>query len=154
MSRELTVHQQQKGSPGYCKICASALLPGINKMLREERTYREIIEWAGEFNEKFVRQTLAKHKEHITDPKTTFVDQARKNPIIKRASNEEFLDAVRDAGFAKVAANPESVTVSQALKAAQISMQAKKNNDGLTVVLVGVMTGKADEVIEGEWKEI
>lgn len=151
MTTELAV---QAGGPGYCKICASNLLPAINKKLREGQNAAEIIAYAAEFNEKFVRQTLYKHKQHITDPKTTLVERARKNPVIKRASNEEFLDAVRDAGFAKVIADPDSVTVSQALKAAQISMQAKKNTDSIQLVLVGVMTGKADDVIEGEWKEV
>lgn len=148
------VTTQAPGSPGYCKICASSLLPAINKKLREGVSAPEIVEWAAEFNETFVRQTLYRHKEHITDPKTTLVDRARKNPVIKRASNEEFLDAVRDAGFAKVLNDPDSVTVGQALKAAQISMQAKKNTDSIQLVLVGVMTGKADDVIEGEWKEV
>lgn len=143
-----------KGGPGWCKICASPLLPQINTMLREGKKSTKIIEWAAEFNLEFVRQTLYKHKEHITDPKTTLVDRARRNPVIKRASNEEFLDAVRDAGFAKVAANPEDVSIGQALKAVQISMNAKKANEGVQLILVGVMTGKADDVIEGEWKEI
>ena len=142
-----------RGGPGYCKVCASPNVAQINKMLRDGRTSTKIIEWAGEFGEHFVRQTLYKHKEHITDPKTTFVERAKKNPIIKRASNEEFLDAVRDAGMAKVLDDPDSVSIGQALKAAQISMNAKKTNNGIQLVLVGVMTGRADDVIEGEWKE-
>jgi hypothetical protein len=141
------------GQPGYCKICDNRLLPAINKKLVNGVPYTQIIAWAAEFNESFVRQTLAKHKEHIKHPKVTFVEQARRNPIIVPSSNEEFLDAVRDAGMAKIKDDPDSVTVGQALKAAQISMQSKQNNKGINIVLIGVMTGRADEVIEGEWKE-
>lgn len=143
------------GGPGFCKICASSVLPQINNMLRDNASSTKIIEWAKEFNLVFVRQTLYTHKEHITDTKTTYVDRARKNPIIKRASNEEFLDAVRDAGFAKVANDPDSVSIGQALKAVQISVNAKKANEGVNIILVGVMTGKAETVIEeADWKEL
>lgn len=148
------------GQPGYCKICASDLLPAINDMIKQGKNAAQIQRWTKEYNLTFARQTLYNHREHITDPKTSFVDQARKSPVIKRVSNRDFLEAVRDAGAARAMADPDSVSVDQALKATQIMMQDKKGHDGLTLVLMKVMTGRIDEVIdepmliEGEYTEV
>ncbi len=148
------------GQPGYCKLCASDLVPKINEMLRNGKNAAQIQKWCKEYNLTFARQTLYTHKEHITDPKTSFVDKARANPVIKRVSNRDFLEAVRDAGAARAMQDPESVSVDQALKATQIMMQDKRGHDGLTIILVKAVTGHIDEVIdppmliEGEYTEV
>jgi len=129
-------------------------------MIKKGKNAAQIQRWTKEYNLTFARQTLYAHKEHITDPRVSFVSQARSNPVIKPVNNRDFLEAVRNAGAARAVADPESVSVDQALKATQIMMNDKKGHDSLTLVLMKVMTGHISEVIdepmliEGEFTEV
>lgn len=155
MSTELAVVSKAGfGKPGYCKICASALLPQINKMIKEGQNAAKIGRWAKEFGLTFARQTLYAHKEHITDPKTSFVQQARRNPVVKNVSTRQFLEAIRDSAAAKAVADPDAVSIDHGLKAAQILSNDKKGAEGIKLILMSVMVGRADEVIEGEYTDV
>ncbi len=154
MTQTAIVAKTGFGSPGYCKICASSLLPQINKMIAEGANAAKIARWAKEFNFTFARQTLYAHKEHITDPRTSFVDKARRNPVIKKVSNNQFLEAIRDAAAAKAVEAPELVSIDHGLKAAQILQNDKKGADGIMLVLMKVMSGNQEDVVEGEFTDV
>lgn len=141
------------GKTGYCKICDSPYAHQVNLLLQKKLTYPQISAALEPFEFRFNRGTLRNHKTHSTDPKTTFVRAAQKNPALSEVSNEEYLRQVRNAAAANVAANPEAVTVDQGIKAAQVMMQDRNTRDALGIVLMKTLTGRSDEVIEGEWRE-
>ena len=69
-----------------------------------------------------------------------------------QVSEDQFLDSLIKIGNAKIAADPDAVTVDQALKAVQIKKNAGQKKDGAQV-LVAILTGTRDmedQVIEGE----
>ena len=142
------------GKAGYCKICDSPFTQQVNLLLVKKLTYPEIAAALEPFEFRFNRATLRKHRDHSTDPKTTFVRRAQADPAIREVTNEGFLKAVRDAAAANVVAQPEAVTVDQGIKAAQAMMQDRNQRDALGIVLMKTLTGRSQEVIEGEWREV
>lgn len=117
------------GQPGYCKICASDLASQINKKIKLNEKLVEIRRWAAdEKGFRFSAPTLTTHVKHITDPKTTFVEAARENPVIRRVTQEEFLRTLVDIGSQKATDDPGSVTINHAIRAASI-LEAKQNKD-------------------------
>lgn len=141
-------------STGTCKICMSSLSRQFNKRLARGDSYPQIIAWAADNDFKISKPTLIQHKRHITDPKTTAVEQARKNPVIKRTSHEEFLQMLVDAGAAMVTENPGNVSMDHAIRAAQtLATKGDKQRD-IILVLAERLSPKALPVIEGDWREI
>lgn len=146
-------------SLGYCKVCKSSLVREINKRLKRSDSYPSIVEWCATHDFKVTRQKLADHKQHITDPKETLVDHARRNPAIKNGvSNDEFLQAIVDIASTRIAENPDEVTLTHALKAAQIREAKKQSKNNLLVVFaersMGRLPGQPVDVIEGSWTPV
>jgi hypothetical protein len=149
------------GQSGYCKVCASELKAEINKRLKRGETYPAIMAWAKSKGFPISKPTLIKHKQHITDPKTTFVEEARKRPEIKRVTHTEFLQSVVDTAAAKVAESPDEVTLDHGLRAAQaLGAQKDRTSDAINV-LVLALTGNLrpqistqDDVIEGDYRVV
>lgn len=147
-------------SLGYCKVCRSSLVREINKRLKRDDTYPSIVEWCATHDFKVTRQKLADHKAHITDPKETLVDHARRNPAIKNGvSNDEFLQAIVDIATQRISVNPDEVTLGHALKAAQIRETRKQGQTNVLVQIARVFTAqieppKPTEMIEGSWAEL
>lgn len=109
--------------------------------------------WAEEHEFKVTKPTLIRHKRHVTDPKTTVVEEARKNPVIKRVSHDEFLQSLVDIGAAKAAANPDDVSLDQSIRAAQTLSQKGGSQTNVLLILAQRMAPPALE-IEGEWQEM
>ena len=142
-------------STGFCKVCSSSLAKQINKRLARGDSTTKIIAWAGDNDFSITKPTLLKHKKHITDPRTTFVDEAKKNPVIKRTNYDEFLQALVDVGAARAAERPEDVTLDQSIRAAQtLAQRNDKRVDVLLVLAERLAPKQLEPVIEGEWIEL
>lgn len=145
------------GKPGYCKLCAFSEVGELNAHLKEGWNARQINDWLNTFGTRANRQTIYAHKSHITDPQDKLVAYAERAPVvIKNSSTEDFLQALQDIGFSKAVADPESVTIDHALKAAQIKVAAKKEGDSIQIVLAQVFTGRLPhmDIVEGEAREV
>ena len=142
------------GKPGYCKICDSPFAFQVNKLLSKGQNYTQVTKALEPFDFTFNRQTLYKHRDHSSDPKTTFVKKAQREGAVTTVSNEQFLESIRDAAARNVELSPESVTVDQGIKAATSLMADRTTKDTLAIVLMKVMTGRREEVIEGDWREV
>lgn len=142
------------GKPGYCKICDSPFLYQVNFLLNEKKNSAEIARALAPFNFTFDRATLRKHREHSSDPKTTFVKKAQEEGAVRTVSNEEYLARIRDAAARNLEQAPHTVTVDQGIKATAVLMQDRNQRDTLKIVLMKTMTGRSHEVIEGDWSEI
>lgn len=145
------------GSPGYCRVCDSDLLRDINARLRKGQAIAAIERWLRDDKGFPVSQpTLRRHREHITDPKTTFVESARKNPRIKRGvTTQDFLQTLVEIGAEKADADPDSISIDQSIRAAQILEGRKdKQVDVLLVIARSLMGQAPPEIIEGEYREV
>lgn len=104
--------------------------------------------------------TLYAHREHIKHPQDRIVSAVEKRQREggiqpARTSHEEFLQSLVSIGAAKVAADPESVTVDQALKAAKIQSDTKKKGGGNNILIQLFTEGAGDaRIIEGEAEEL
>lgn len=113
----------------------------------------KVVDWSKQIGFPVTKPTVLKHKRHITDPKTTAVEQARKNPAIKRVTHDEFLQTLVDIGAATAASAPEVVTMDQSIRAAQtLANKSDKKIDFLLVLAERLMPKQ--EMIEGEWEEL
>ena len=144
---------------GHCRACRWERAKELNKRLARGDQLNATVEWADSKDFKISRWTLAKHKEHITDPRQTFVEAARSNPAIKgNVSNDEFLQAVIDAAASNAITNPEAITVSHGLKAAQIREAQKDKQVNVLMLLARAFTQRIEtqpvELIEGSYTEL
>lgn len=151
------------GKLGYCSLCASEIEPELNKRLKADWKAPAIQEWMAKFTKPdgrpmyANRQTIYAHKKHITssqDRVVSYAQRARENPVIKTASNRQFLEAVRDIGFQRAQDNPEEITISDALKAVQIMESTKEKTGDVYVILASVMARNEPVVIEGTGVEV
>jgi hypothetical protein len=77
------------------------------------------------------------------------------NPVIKNATTDQFLEAIKDIGFRRAQQNPDEVTVDHALKAASILSQKKENGTNVFLLMAKVITGNAPAVVvEGQSEEV
>lgn len=153
-----------QGKPGYCKLCS--LQP---PRLQDEFDQRvldyspvKLNAWMKTRVEGWKpadRATVYKHRKHVMHPQDKVVNAVQRRAQnhgvqAPRTSEQEFLDAVIAAGRANLTANPEAITVDQALKATQISQQGKQRGDA-NQTLVAIFTGnyKPEDIIEGEYTE-
>lgn len=142
-------------STGSCKVCSSGLAKQFNKRLDRGDSYTKVMAWAADQDFKVSKPTLINHKRHITDPKTTVVEQAKKNPAIKRTSHEEFLQTLVDIGAARAAENPDDVSLDQSIRAAQtLASKGDKRVDVLLVLAERLSPKQLEPVIEADWREI
>lgn len=142
-------------STGSCKVCSSTISKALNKRLARGDSTTKIIEWAAANDFSVTKPTLLKHKAHITDPKTTMVEQARRKPAIKRVSHDEFLQSLVDIGAARAAENPGDVTLDQSIRAAQTLAQRGNGQTNVLLILAERLSPKQLEpVVDGDWREI
>lgn len=162
------------GKTGYCKLCQSELAPGLNKLIKEGKSFGEALDYMSPRGLTFSKATFFGHKKHITSPLLTAVEEAQKNPVIKPTSNRAVLEAIRDIGMKKAMEDPDSVTVNHALRAASILAEKESRHDSVLVVLAKALQGSPAaamleqgqpalaletktsdraEVIEGEYEE-
>jgi hypothetical protein len=154
------------GKQGYCKLCSfddPKVQDEFDKRVLDY-TPKKLNAWlatkvAG--HKPVSRGTIYSHREHVRAPEDRVVQASQRRDMVhgkqpRRTSESEFLDAVISLGHANALADPEAVTVDQALKATQIKQSAKAKGDAHQV-LVQIMTGNyvaSEGVIEGEAKEV
>lgn len=148
-----------KGTPGYCKLCDWPHVGELNKKLKENWNAAQVGKWAKDrYGFTFVRQTLYIHKAHITaseDKIVSLAKRAQANPVIRNASNQDFLEAIRDIGFSKAMDNPDIITIDHSLKAVQILEAKKDKASDIILVLAKFVTGLPPAyLVEGEAKEV
>lgn len=146
-----------RGNPGYCRVCASELKGEVNKRLKRGDTIASLERWLTEKQYPVSQPTLRKHREHITDPKTTLVEAARKNPVIKRGvTTNDFLQTLVEIGATKAAEDPDAISIDQSIRAAQIIEGRKDKQVDALVTIARMLMGHAPrpEIIEGEYVEV
>lgn len=112
------------------------------------------MQWLGTKQFKVTRQTIYNHRAHITDPKVTFVEEARKKPVIK-VSNDDFLQAVIDAAANRVVEDPDSVTIEQGLKAVAVRENRREKQVNILLAVAELVTSRQPiEMIEGVYREV
>jgi hypothetical protein len=149
------------GTPGFCKICAH---PDAHVFIRGAReggktgkgwNSKEAQEAGRVYGLTFSRQTWYAHLDHaktgeqrlITAAQKVREDGALTVQGIKKSSNTELLEAIRDIGSQRAINNPEEVTLDHALKAVQIMENRKdKSSDSLNI-LVQFVTGQPPAVV-------
>lgn len=144
------------GNPGYCKVCDSPHKGEVNKRMKRGDSIASIARYLEEKESPISEPTLRSHRKHITDPKTTFVENARKNPVIKKASTRDFLQSLVDVGAAKIEADPDAVSIDQSIRAAQIIENTKEKQVDALLQLARMLMGRPPqpEYIEGEYVEV
>jgi hypothetical protein len=148
------------GKPGYCKLCAWEEEPALNKLMKAGKNAAECARWAKDkFGFEFNRQTFYNHKGHITAPEDKVVAYAEQKklekPVIRTATNRDFLQAVRDIGYTRALDNPDEISIDHALKAASILETSKQKQSDITLIFAQVVTGHApDIVVEGTAREV
>ena len=147
-------------APGFCKVCSSPLSKEIGKRLARGDSLVAVAEWCATRNFSVTRQKIGDHKQHITDPRSTFVENARRNPEIRNGvTNDEFLQAVIDVATARAEKDPDSISITHGLKAVQVREARKEKSINVLLLLAETFTGKRLEqrpqpMIEGSWAEL
>jgi hypothetical protein len=153
------------GKTGYCKICAH---PDAHVFIRGAReggkkgsgwNAAEAQEAGQAYGLTFNRQTWYTHVEHAKTGEMRLSQAAEKvkaqGLIPVRTTSQGFLESLRDIGMAKALANPENVTIEQALKAVQILESKKdKGSDTLNVLVQFVTNQPPPVVIEGIARDV
>lgn len=128
---------------GWCKVCAvEDMMVKVNRRMKRGQTNTEIAGWSKSQPVSYTRNTLAKHRKHITDPHYTLVQRAQQRPVLNRVSSTEFLRTVVDIGAQRAMDNPEEVTIEHSLAAARI-LETKQADDqrGLQILVVALTGG-------------
>lgn len=153
-----------RGKQGYCKLCSLEpveLQDNFDKRVLDY-TPKQLNEWLAdriEDHKPVNRQTVYSHRDHVRHPKDRMVRAVQKRAMEhgvqkQRVSEQEFLDAVVAIGEQKAAADPDSVTIDHALKAASLKMQSKQKGQAHQT-LVAIFSGNREpDVIEGEVTEV
>lgn len=155
------------GVKGYCRFCDITQFKDAAQQDAFDARAREygptnINRWL-EANglKKCSPHTLYDHREHIKHPQDRIVSAVEKRQREggiqpARTSHDEFLQSLVSIGAAKVAADPDSVTVDQALKAAKIQSDKEKKGggDNILIQLFTEGAGPVATVIEGEAEEL
>lgn len=145
------------GKPGYCKLCAFAEAPALNERIEKGWTPRQINDWLRPFGLQVSRDTIYKHRDHLTHPQDKVVAYAKRTQAVARrkTTTDEFLQAVQDIGFQRAQEHPEEITVDHALKAASILAQKREKGTNVFLLMAQVVTGNAPTVVvEGQAEEI
>lgn len=155
------------GRQGYCKLCSfddPDFQHDFDVRVNKKWSQAKINEWLAQYELPGIsRTTLYNHRQHVANPKdrlvTAITKRAAEQPQLPATvSEDQFLEAVVSQGYRRVAEDPDSVTIDQALKAAQIRANLQKKGQSINV-LVGVFGGGASmtqepPVIEGQVREV
>lgn len=149
---------------GYCKLCRWAHEGELNEKIKQGQNAGECRRWAEtKYDFRFNRQTFYNHKEHLNNPPPVAEPDGKAlvpSPHggvtqIRKTSNREFLETIRDIGYTKATLDPDSVTLEHAMKAASIIEQSKQKQTDIAIVFAQVVTGHTpDVIVEGEAREV
>lgn len=153
-----------EGQTGYCKICAHPQAgPRLIMAAQDKRTAKEAQAIAALYGLSFTRQTWYAHLQHsqslVAQPAEGKAVAPPSKPFtssdIKKSSNTQFLETIRDIGYTRAVEHPEEITIEQSLKAVSILEGRKDKSTDHLSILVQFVTGNAPAVvIEGEATEI
>lgn len=161
------------GKPGYCKLCSMQDPEDQDELdkrvgLKKDDQYvyspDRMNTWLAERGItdqkgsplKANRQTWYSHRKHVMHPKDRIVSAVAKRTMehgVQPAtvSEDQFLDSLIKIGNQKIAADPDAVTIDQALKAVQIKKNAGTKKDAhQTLIAIFTGTRELDDTIEGE----
>jgi len=159
------------GTPGYCKLCSITdpqIQDALDKRVGSKADGRynyspaKLNDWCAERGiETSNRQTYYNHREHVAHPKDRMVTAIAKREAEhgvqpQQVDENQFLDSLIAMGQRKIEADPDSVSIGDALKAVSIKKSSGKMGNA-QAVLVQIMTGGPTEptiVVEGEVQEI
>ena len=145
------------GRTGFCKVCSSPLARDINRLLKNGQNAGQITRYAEAKGLKLHRETIYSHRDHVTAGQDKLVNWRAKAPVvIRKTTNQQFLETVRDIGMSKAMSDPDLVDVNHALKAVALMEAKRDRGDSITLILAQIVTGHrpADLVIEGTAEEI
>lgn len=146
---------------GYCKICAHPeawrFIEGAKKGGKSGKGWNssEAIEAGEKYGLKFTRLTWYNHVAHLDSAEERVAKAAqaagRAGRVPVKTTNPQFLETIRDLGMARALADPDSVSIDQALKAAQI-LEAKKEKgqDSLAILVQFTVGAPPPVVIHGQ----
>jgi hypothetical protein len=159
------------GTVGYCKLCSitdpdlqDKLDKRVGQMKDDKYVWapKRLNEWMDQ-NElgSASRQVIYNHREHVKHPKDKMVTAVQKREIEhgvqpQQVNEDAFLDSLIAMGQRKIEADPDSVSIGDALKAVSIKKNSGKMGNAQNV-LVQIMTGGPTEptvVVEGEVTEL
>lgn len=151
-----------QGHQGYCKLCSFSDPKVQDEFDKRVLDYSSTLlnEWlVNKGLKKVNRQTIYSHREHVRSPQDRLVQATTRRDIAHgkqkaRTTDDELLDTIIQLGYDNAVANPDNVTVEQALKAVGIKKQTNSKG-GAHQVLVAIMTGnyQPEDIIEGEVEE-
>lgn len=166
------------GKAGFCKICAHPdgwrFVEGVTKGGKSGKGWNaaEAAEAGARFGLSFSRLTWYNHQKHVrgevASPETASpvpTDGPKERVPVRKASNVEYLETIRDMALARALNNPDEVTIEQGLKATSILEGRKSQASDSINLLVQVVTGHAPAVaiakpvepaliVEGEAREV
>ena len=145
------------GKTGFCSLCRHPKVKALNEVIKAGGSYSAALDEMAQYDWRFAKATFYTHRDHSTSALVTDAEKARKNPVVPQ-SNKAVLEAIRDLGMAKALADPDSVTVNQALRAASILAEKESRTEGVLVILAKALQGPptpaTPEIIEGEYREM
>lgn len=138
---------------GACKICESVYADIVNRLIAQEKNEADVKRILREIDPDFYwsRKTFYTHKDHVTHPLISAAKRAQQNPVVVPKTTEGFLELVRDAGARRVAEDPDSVKLRDALKASEILEKRSSPKDQMFILLAKAMTHALPETIQGEF---
>lgn len=150
---------------GYCKICehpeAHRFIKGAKEGGKSGKGWNssEAIEAGEAYGLKFTRLTWYNHVAHLGSAEERVLEASRKagrsSLVPHKSTNPQFLETIRDIGMARALADPDSVTIDQALKAAAILENKKeKGQDSLAILVQFTVGAPPPVVIEGAAREV
>lgn len=156
---------------GSCSICASTHASEYNSLIVEGLNVPQLNAVAARYQEGWSRPTWYRHTDHAKagenpiragsggHPRALVPQEPPKPLEIRKSSNQEFLETIRDIGYSKALERPEAVTMEQALKAASILEGRKDRDANQTKIMIGLFTGSMPqqvvvETVEGEAVEV
>jgi len=142
---------------GSCKICASPFAKEVNRRLARGDKANDVWRWLTDADFSVQRQLMYKHRQHITDPRETLVERARKNPAI-RVDTTEFLETARDLTYAKFTSDPDLLPVKYGFDAVRMLEARKEKQINVLMLIANASTGNLPEgaqpMLEGQWLEL
>lgn len=162
------------GTAGYCSLCSLVDVErqdDLDKRIGKRKPRGTYVYSPNKINEWLVskdiqavdRQVIYNHRKHVMHPNDRLVSAVQKREMEHgvqpmQVSEDDFLDSLITIGQRKIAADPDLVTIDQALKAVQVKKGSNKMGSGINV-LVGIMTGGPKEhsddiVVEGVATEL
>lgn len=172
--RASLAHQGAVPKDGFCKICnhpeAHRFVKGAREGGKKGTGWNatEAIEAGEAYGLKFTRLTWYNHVAHLSSAEeriaTAAKSASRAGLVPVKTTNAQFLEHIRDIGMARAMQDPDSVSLDQALKAAQILETKKEKGQDSLAILVSFTIGAPppvvvegqlpDGIIEGEAREI